>query len=192
MRRKAPHAMTQGAPSHPPAGSPGPTMPPCRQRASSKAFPDLRKLRGRTSRLEPPASDPRQTRSACNEKQHHQPCRSSHGRKREGQTTGAIDTKVLESQSRGCSQALLYNAVRPHSSLGYTNSSWLRHARRAAGPWLIVRWVSQPGRLLRLDSNPQVSTADGAGQLHAVIPLGAAGRRGAVLRAARAVRRTAC
>ena len=119
MRRKAPHAMTQGAPSHPPAGSPGPTMPPCRQRASSKAFPDLRKLRGRTSRLEPPASDPRQTRSACNGKQHHQPYRSSHGRKREGQTTGAIDTKVLESQSRGCSQALLYNAVRPHSSLGY-------------------------------------------------------------------------
>ena len=119
MRRKAPHAMTQGAPSHPPAGSPGPTMPPCRQRASSKAFPDLRKLRGRTSRLEPPASDPRQIRSACNGKQHHQPCRSSHGRKREGQTTGAIDTKVLESQSRGCSQALLYNEVRPHSSIGY-------------------------------------------------------------------------
>ncbi len=75
--------------------------------------------RGRTSRLGSRASDPRQTRSACNGKQHHQPCRSSHGRKREGQTTGAIDTKVLESQSRGCSQALLYNEVRPHSSLGY-------------------------------------------------------------------------
>jgi hypothetical protein len=28
-------------------------------------------------------------------------------------------TAVLESQFRGCSQALLYNAVRPHASLGY-------------------------------------------------------------------------
>ena len=120
MRRKAPHSMMQGAPStHPPEGSPRPTTPPRRQTGSSKTSPDLRKLRGRTSRLEPPASDPRQTRSACNGIQHHPPCRSSHGRKPEGQTTDAIDTKAHESQSRGCSQTLLYNQVRPHSSLGY-------------------------------------------------------------------------
>src|SRR4030081_1546960 len=115
MRRKAPHSMMQGAPSTPPPeGSPRPTTPPRRQTGSSKTSPDLRKLRGRTSRLEPPASDPRQTRSACNGIQHHRPCRSSHGRKPEGQTTDAIDTKAHECQSRGCSQTLLYNQVRTH------------------------------------------------------------------------------
>lgn len=119
MRRKAPHAMTQGAPSHPPAGSPGPTMPPCRQRASSKAFPDLRKLRGRTPSWNlQPAIRVRPAQRAT-ESNTTSLCRSSHGRKREGPITGAIDTKVLESQSLGCSQALLYNAVRPHLSLGY-------------------------------------------------------------------------
>ena len=119
MRRKAAHSMMLGAPStHPPEGSPRPTTPPCRQKGSSTASPYLRKLRGRTSRLEPPASDPRQTRSACNGKQHQQPCRSSHGHKREGQTTGAIDKKAHECQSRGCSQTFLYNTVRPHGRLG--------------------------------------------------------------------------
>src|SRR3979490_259700 len=118
MRRKAPHSMMQGAPSAPPPeGSPRPTTPPGRQKGPSKASPDLRKLRGRTSRLEPPASDPRQTRSACNGIQHHRPCRSSHGRKPEGQTTDAIDTKDHECQSRGCSRTLLYNDVRTHLSL---------------------------------------------------------------------------
>jgi hypothetical protein len=120
MRRKAAQSMMQVAPStHPPEGSPRPTAPPCRQKGASKASPDLRKPCGRTSRLESPASDPRQTRSACNGKQHQRPCRSSHGRKREGQTTDAIDTKAHKNQSRGCSQTLLYNQVRPHSSLGY-------------------------------------------------------------------------
>src|SRR6266851_2743986 len=118
MRRKAAHSMIQVAPStHPPKGSPRPTAPPCRQKGSSKASPDLRKPCGRTSRLEPPACDPCQTRSACNGKQHQQPRQSSHGRKREGQTTDATDTKALESQSRGCSQTLLYNGRRPHSAL---------------------------------------------------------------------------
>jgi len=120
MRRKAGHPMMQLVPStHPREGSPRLTAPPCRQKGSSKAWPDPRKPRGRTSRPGPPTSDQRQTRSACNEKQRHRPCRSSYGRKREGQTTGAIDTKDHESQSRGCSQTLLYNEIRPHSSLGY-------------------------------------------------------------------------
>ena len=120
MRRKAAHSMMQGGPSaDPPEASPRPTAPPCRQKGSSKASPGTHKRRGRTSTLGPPASDPRQTRSACNGIHHHWPCRSSHGCKREGQTTDAIDTKAHESQSRGCSQTLLYNEVRPHSSLGY-------------------------------------------------------------------------
>jgi hypothetical protein len=120
MRRKAAPSMMRGAPSaDPPEASPRPTAPPCRQKGSSKASPGTHKRRGRTSTLGPPASDPRQTRSACNGIHHHWPCRSSHGCKREGQTTDAIDTKAHESQSRGCSQTLLYNEVRPHSSLGY-------------------------------------------------------------------------
>jgi len=131
MRRKAGHPMMQLVPStHPREGSPRLTAPPCRQKGSSKAWPDPRKPRGRTSRPGPPTSDQRQTRSACNEKQRHRPCRSSYGRKREGQTTGAIDTKDHESQSRGCSQTLLYNTVRPHSSLG--NQTPIAYAARIA------------------------------------------------------------
>jgi hypothetical protein len=118
MRRKAAPSMMQGAPSaDPPEASPRPTAPPCRQMGSSKASPGPRKPCGRTSTMGPPASDPRLIRSACNGKQHHRPWRSSRGRKREGQTTDAIDTKVRESQSRGCSQALLYNTRRPHMAL---------------------------------------------------------------------------
>lgn len=152
MRRKAPHSMMQVAPStRPPQGSPRPTTPPCRQKGSSKASPDLRKLRGRTSRPEPPASDPRQTRSACSGKQHHRPCRSSHGRKPEGQTTDASDTRPHESQSRGRSQALLYNAVRPHSSIG-----WLTPA--AYAEQLAMRWGH--GAALSTGSAPWPLTTD--------------------------------
>src|SRR5713226_8933621 len=119
MRRKVAPSTMQGAPSaDPPEASPRQTAPPCRQKGSSKASPGPRTRCGRTSTLGPPASDPCQTRSACNGKQHHRPCRSSHGCKREGQTTDAIDTKAHESQSRGRSQTLLYNTERPHSALG--------------------------------------------------------------------------
>src|SRR5216683_591224 len=118
MRRKVAPSTMQGAPSaDPPEASPRPTTPPCRQKGSSKASPGPRTRCGRTSTLGPPASDPCQTRSACNGKQHHRPCRSSHGCKREGQTTDAIDTKAHESQSRGRSQTLLYNELRTHLSL---------------------------------------------------------------------------
>ena len=135
MRRKAPHSMMQGeASTHPPEASPRPTTPPGRQRGSSKASPDLRKLRGRTSRLEPPASDPRQTRSACNGIQHHRPCRSSHGRKRQRQTTDAIDTKTHECQSRGCSRTLLYNTRRPHMALDHRTPMAVWRTRASPGP----------------------------------------------------------
>jgi hypothetical protein len=118
MRRKVAPSTMQNAPSaDPPEASPRPTAPPCRQMGSSKASPPRTRC-GRTSTLGSPASDPCQTRSACNGKQHHRPCRSSHGCKREGQTTDAIDTKAHESQSRGRSQTLLYNTVRPHGRLG--------------------------------------------------------------------------
>src|SRR5262249_59304297 len=38
-------------------------------------------------------------------------------RRSEDQTTDAMGTAVLETRFRGCSQALLYNGHRPHSSL---------------------------------------------------------------------------
>jgi len=134
MRRKAGHPMMQLVPStHPREGSPRLTAPPCRQKGSSKAWPDPRKPRGRTSRPGPPTSDQRQTRSACNEKQRHRPCRSSYGRKREGQTTGAIDTKDHESQSRGCSQTLLYNTQRPHLALEHRTPMAVWRAGIAGG-----------------------------------------------------------
>ena len=160
MRRKAAHSMMQGAPStHPPEGSPRPTAPPCRQMGSSKASPGPRKLRGRTSRLEPPASDPRQTRSACNGKQHHRPCRSSHGHKPEGQTTDAIDTKVRETQSRGCSQTLLYNTIRPHSSLGYRPPAHARAFRPSRSARAHACNASNP----KLTSPPDHSIGAGQG-----------------------------
>ena len=136
MRRKVTPSTMQGAPSaDPPEASPRQTAPPCRQKGSSKASPGPRKPCGRTSTLGPPASDPCQTRSACNGKQHHRPCRSSHGCKREGQTTDAIDTKAHESQSRGRSQTLLYNEVRPHSSLGYlTPAAFAAKLKNDAAP----------------------------------------------------------
>jgi hypothetical protein len=136
MRRKVAPSTMQGAPSaDPPEASPRQTAPPCRQKGSSKASPGPRTRCGRTSTLGPPASDPCQTRSACNGIQHHRPCRSSHGCKRQDQTTDAIDTKAHESQSRGCSQTLLDNEVRPHSSLGYlTPAAFAAKLKNDAAP----------------------------------------------------------
>ncbi len=146
MRQKAPHSMMKGAPSpHPPKGSPRPTMPPSRHEALSKESPALHKPRGRTSRLESPASDPRQPRSACNGIKHHQPCRSSRARKRQCQTTDAIDTKALECQFRGCSQALLYNTVRPHSSIGWlTPADYAQQFSRQRGQGAALSTGSAP------------------------------------------------
>src|SRR5208283_2400077 len=72
-----------------------------------------------TSRPELPASDPRQTRSPCSGKRDHRASQVLHEWPPEAQTTGATDTRAPEAQSRGRSQTLFYNAVRPHASLGY-------------------------------------------------------------------------
>jgi hypothetical protein len=160
MRRKVAPSTMQSAPSaDPPEASPRPTAPPCRQMGSSKASPPRTRC-GRTSTLGSPASDPCQTRSACNGKQHHRPCRSSHGCKREGQTTDAIDTKAHESQSRGRSQTLLYNTVRPHSSLGYRPPAPKPSCRQpVACPTL--RLGQPTGWPMRLDSNSRAGIAAG-------------------------------
>jgi len=76
-----------------------------------------RKPIGRTSRPEPQANGPRLNRSGYSEKQRRQLCRSPRERQPKEQTTDATGTAVLESRFRGCSQALLYNSRRPHSTL---------------------------------------------------------------------------
>src|ERR1700752_570974 len=72
-----------------------------------------------TSRPEPPASDPRQTRSPCSGKRDHRASQELHEWPPEAQTTDATDTKVPEAWSHGRSQTLFYNQVRPHSSIGW-------------------------------------------------------------------------
>ena len=79
-----------------------------------------RKPIGRTSRPEPQANGPRLSRSGYSEKQRRQICRSPRERQPKEQTTDAMGTAVPESRFRGCSQALLYNGRRPHSSLDRT------------------------------------------------------------------------
>src|SRR5208337_2957936 len=53
------------------------------------------------------------SRSGYSEKQRRRLCRSPRERRPKEQTTDATGTAVLESQFRGCSQALLYNTDRP-------------------------------------------------------------------------------
>ena len=65
----------------------------------------------------------------------------------------ATGTAVLESQFRGCSQTLLYNEVRPHSSLGYlTPNEFVARlpkaaSRHATGQDAAVCGPSRPGPL---------------------------------------------
>ena len=77
----------------------------------------MRRPIGRTSRPEPLANGPHLNRSGHSEKQRRPICRSPREQRPKEQTTDATGTAVLESQFRGCSQALLYNGRRPHSSL---------------------------------------------------------------------------
>jgi hypothetical protein len=119
MRQKAGHSMMRRLPStHHAEAWPIPLARPDRHGERQKRLHPRSSL-ARTSRLEPPASERRPSRSTCSGKQRHPPCRLRHARKPEGQTTDATDTKVRETPSRGCSQASLYNTLRPHGSLGY-------------------------------------------------------------------------
>jgi len=86
-------------------------------KAWQSAGPDRGRPLVRTSRPEPPASDPRRTRSACNGKKRHPSLRPSHGQRPDAQTTDARDTTAPERRSRGRSQTLFYNTHRPHSAL---------------------------------------------------------------------------
>jgi hypothetical protein len=57
--------------------------------------------------------------SGYSEKYCRQTSRLLRERKLEDQTMDATGTAVPENQSRGCSQALLYNETRPHQAHGY-------------------------------------------------------------------------
>ena len=70
-----------------------------------------------TSRPEPPANDPRRTRSACNGKKRHPSSRSPYGQHPDAQTKDTKDTTAPERRSRGRSQTVFYNTRQPHSTL---------------------------------------------------------------------------
>jgi len=108
---------------------------------------------GRTSRPEPPTNGPHRKRSGYSEKQCHPTSRSPRERRPEDRTTDAMGTAVPKARFRGRSQALLYNEVRPHSSLDYLtpNEFAARQAnaasRRATGQGAAVCGPPRPGPL---------------------------------------------
>lgn len=62
------------------------------------------------------------------------PCPPVHGYGHAAQTKGATDIEVPEPRSRGCSVALLYNEVRPHSAIGNKPPISLMIGSGASGP----------------------------------------------------------
>src|SRR6266700_1578316 len=103
----------------------------------------------RTSRPEPQANGPHLSASGYSEKQCRPPCRSPLERRPEDQTTDAMDIEVPETRFRGRSQALLYNDVRPHSSLGYlTPNEFMAQRANAAS-------CNGPGRVAAVPGPPR-------------------------------------
>jgi hypothetical protein len=62
--------------------------------------------------------DQKKNQKGCSGK-YASPRTAPHGREQIARTRDATDTKARELRSRGCFVAVLYNNVRPHSSLGY-------------------------------------------------------------------------
>ena len=67
------------------------------------------------------ANDLLATHPASSEKRHTQPCRRPHERKLCDQTKDDVDKEPREERSCGRSQALLYNSIRRHSTIGYVS-----------------------------------------------------------------------
>src|SRR6266511_3132896 len=84
---------------------------------------------GRTSMLEPPATDLLAIHPACSGKRHHQPCRRPHERKLGDQTKDVADKEPREERSCGRSLTSLYNGRRP-PRIGRTGID----VARAGGP----------------------------------------------------------
>src|SRR5262245_16220997 len=72
-----------------------------------------------TSTLESPANGSRRMQSGRSERQHRPASQLPHECRSAGRTMDATDTAAPKTRYRGRSQALLYNTVRPHASLGY-------------------------------------------------------------------------
>lgn len=145
MRPEAAHSRVRADPSTlAGAGRPTWTARPCRQAAPQPCSPAPDRPPVRTSRPEPPASDPKPTRSVCSETPRHRTSRLSRGSPPASQTTDARDTKVLETPSRGRSQALFYNHKRPHSKLGWTTPAAYSALCREGGRGAALRQGSAP------------------------------------------------
>ncbi len=78
-----------------------------------------RRPHGRTSKLAVPATGLRLHHRNCSGKHHRPSSQSPRGCERAGRTTDATRTEPAVLRSCGRSLVLLYNQVRPHSSLGY-------------------------------------------------------------------------
>ena len=105
-------------PAHPTRAMPEPTAwrdPP--GRAPRRASPP--KPRGRTSRAELPATGPAHTRRECIARGQYPPSLRHYGPGQGGRSKDATDKASCGRWSYGRSRAQLYNAIRPHGSLGY-------------------------------------------------------------------------
>ena len=116
MRAKAGHSMMQSDPQHLPqqgckCAERGHVDMGIGRHTGADALPS-----GRISRPELQANDQCPNRSGCSEIQRDPICRSHRERRPEARTTDARDTRLRETRFRGRSQALLYNADRPHSA----------------------------------------------------------------------------
>src|SRR5262245_7072385 len=72
-----------------------------------------------TCTLESPANGSRRMQSGRSERQHRPASQLPHECRSAGRTMDATDTAAPKTRYRGRSQALLYNTIRPHASLGF-------------------------------------------------------------------------
>jgi len=84
------------------------------------------------------ATDLLATLPACSGRRHSQLCRLSHECKLGDQTRDDADKEPREERSCGRSQTSLYNAERPHSSLGYLTPN------EYVANWLATRSPNHP------------------------------------------------
>ena len=85
----------------------------------STARRTLAQATDQTSTLESPANGSRRMQSGRSQRQHRPASQLPHECRSAGRTMDATDTAVPETWYCGRSQALLYNAIRPHASIGY-------------------------------------------------------------------------
>ena len=100
-------------------------------------------MAARTSRPEPRASGPHGSRPSRSGNTRRRTSPRRHEPRSHGQTTDDADRELPGTRSRGRSQALLYNEVRPHGALGNKPPVSLMTSRRRSQP----ADVTKPGKL---------------------------------------------